>query len=52
MKQFFKTTLFIIAMSLLIVFSKRIQNEIIEGYNHCIAQLTSYSMSNQAYIGV
>ena len=51
MKQFIKTTLFIVAMSALVVFSKEIQNEIIDGYEHCIDQLANRTLTSVNPIG-
>ncbi len=50
MRQFIKTTLFIVAISALIVFSKQIQNKIIDNYNHCVDQLASRSITSAAPI--
>ena len=46
MKRFIQTTAFLIAISTVIIFSKEIQNEIIECYNNCVEQLASRTMTN------
>ncbi|MCD2260660.1 hypothetical protein [Psychroserpens luteolus] len=46
MRQFIKTTLFIVVIATVVVFSKQIQNEIIESYNHCVEQLANRSITN------
>ncbi|MDG5489945.1 hypothetical protein [Psychroserpens sp. SPM9] len=51
MKQFIKITLFIVAISALVVFSKQIQNEFIETYNYCVAQLASQTLTSTNPIG-
>jgi hypothetical protein len=51
MKQFIKITAFIIAMSAMIVFSKQIQDEIVNSYNHYVDQLASRSLTSSNPIG-
>ena len=51
MQQFIKTTAFIIAISVMIVFSKQIQDEIVDSYNHCVYQLASRKMTSSNPIG-
>ncbi|WP_299338120.1 hypothetical protein [uncultured Psychroserpens sp.] len=51
MKRFFQTTAFIIAMSAIVIFSRQIQNEIIEGYNHCVNQLASRTVTSNTIVG-
>lgn len=46
MRQFIKTTLFIIAMGSLVVFSKPIQDTIVAKYDHCVKQLASRSINS------
>ncbi|MFT4611300.1 MAG: hypothetical protein ACI8QQ_002639 [Psychroserpens sp.] len=51
MKQCIKITSFIIAISALVVFSKQIQDEIVDSYNHCVNQLASRTMTSSNPIG-
>ncbi|MEH6535434.1 MAG: hypothetical protein V7719_03505 [Psychroserpens sp.] len=51
MRQTIKITLFIVAISAIVVFSKQIQYEVIESYNHCIDQLTSRTLGSANLIG-
>nr|WP_321248265.1 hypothetical protein [uncultured Psychroserpens sp.] len=51
MQQFIKTTAFIIAISAILVFSKQIQHEIVDSYNHCLDQLASRTMTSSNPIG-
>lgn len=51
MKQYVKITSFIIAISALVVFSKQIQDEIVDSYNHCVNQLASRTMTSSNPIG-
>ena len=51
MQQFIKTTAFIIVISAIVVFSKQIQYEIVEGYNHYVDQLASLTMTSSNPIG-
>jgi len=51
MKQFIKTTLFILVISAVVVFSQQIQNEIIDSYNHCVNQLASRSITSSNPLG-
>lgn len=51
MKQFIKTTLFIVVISAIVVFSKDIQFEVVEGYNHYVNQLASLTISNANPVG-
>ncbi len=50
-KQFIKTTLFVVAISAIVIFSKQIQREIIENYNHCVDQLASRNISSVTPLG-
>lgn len=50
-KQIIKTTLFIVTISAIVIFSKQIQNEIIENYNHCVDQLASRTISSATPLG-
>lgn len=51
MRQFIKTTFFIIAMGSLVVFSKPIQDTIVNQYNYCVKQLASRSATSSHIIG-
>nr|WP_321225240.1 hypothetical protein [uncultured Psychroserpens sp.] len=51
MKMCIKITSFIIVMSALVVFSKQIQNEIVERYNNSVEQLASLTMTNTNPLG-
>ncbi|MFD2915526.1 hypothetical protein [Psychroserpens luteus] len=51
MQQFIKITAFIIAISAMIVFSKQIQNEIVDSYNNCVDQLASKTITSSNPIG-
>ncbi|WP_157588780.1 hypothetical protein [Psychroserpens burtonensis] len=51
MRQFIKTTSFILAISALVVFSKQIQDEIVDSYNHCVEQLASRTMTSSNPMG-
>lgn len=46
MRQFIKTTIFIITMGSLIVFSSPIQQKIVKTYNHCIEQMANKSIAS------
>ncbi|MGK0323442.1 hypothetical protein [Psychroserpens sp.] len=51
MLEYIKITGFIIAISALMVFSKQIQVEIIDSYNHFVNQLASRTMTSSNPIG-
>jgi hypothetical protein len=51
MQQFIKITAFIIGVSAMIVFSKQIQDEIVDSYNYCVDQLASRTITSSNPIG-
>ncbi|WP_161792621.1 hypothetical protein [Psychroserpens damuponensis] len=51
MKQYIKITSFIIAICTVVIFSKQIQDEIVERYNTSVEQLASLSMTSSNPIG-
>lgn len=51
MRQFIKTTIFIVVISTVVIFSKQIQNEIVDRYNHCVDQLASRTVSSTNPVG-
>nr|WP_321229908.1 hypothetical protein [uncultured Psychroserpens sp.] len=51
MKQYLKITSFIIAICAIVIFSKQIQNEIVERYNNSVEQLASLTITSSKPIG-
>lgn len=51
MRQYIKMTSFIIVMSALVIFSKQIQDEIVERYTNSVEQLASLTMTSSNPIG-
>ena len=52
MKRFFKTTMFIVALSAITIYSKTISNEIIEQYNHCVSVMANNTVGNTQVLGI
>ncbi|WP_342873614.1 hypothetical protein [Psychroserpens sp. AS72] len=51
MRQYIKITSFIIAICTLVIFSKQIQDEIVERYTNSVEKLASLTLSSSNPIG-
>ncbi|RKE92000.1 hypothetical protein [Ichthyenterobacterium magnum] len=52
MKQFIKVTLFIVALSSIVIYSKTISNEIIKSYNQCVSYMANNTVNSSTVLGI
>ena len=52
MKQFIKITLFVVALSSIVIYSKTISKEIIESYNQCVSYMANNTVSCSIVLGI
>lgn len=52
MKRFFQTTLFIVVLSAVAIYSKTISREIIDSYNGCIHFIANHTVGDSVILGI